>query len=239
MYIFAVCDDEAAFSHSISSLIQDRFREMHVPVSVYSFTDPAELLKRMDEGQQYDVLFIDIDMPGMDGIEFARRLRAQGDDALLIFVSNKEELVFQTFDVQPFRFIRKRYIDREIDDIFRDVTGELERRSEKWIRFADEAQDTLFSVPVGQVVYVEARGKSCFIHMTHRDEEVKIRFRKMTGLLEPYGFIQVHRSYYVNPRFIYRISADTVELDDGTSVPLSRRRREAVKEEYFRWSMGK
>ncbi|MGM9536871.1 MAG: LytR/AlgR family response regulator transcription factor [Candidatus Onthomonas sp.] len=236
MYTIAVCDDEAAFASYLSTVIQERFQRRHIPVTVDSYLDPEELLKRLGGSICYDILLMDIDMPELNGIELCRQFRQAGGDSLVVFVSNKEELVFQTFDVQPFRLVRKSRFQEEIDKLCQDLIQELERRSDKWLRFSDESDGTVYSVNIRRLVYVEARGKYCRLCSVEKAEEVKIRFQDICRQLEPDSFIQVHRSYLVNPYYIYRIDLDTVLLDQGETVPLSRRRRNQIKEEYFRWS---
>lgn len=238
MYMFAVCDDEEVFARSIRRMLQMQFQKMRIPVTIDQFTESEALLERLKKGVYYDVLFMDIDMPGVDGIELCRQFRKFGGDALVVFVSNKEELVFQTFDVHPFRFIRKRKLHEDVEKLYRDIMEELDRRKDKWLRFTDSSQGTVFSVNVKDLMYVEARGKYCRLRMKQKEEEVKTGFQSLNERLKSFAFIQVHRSYCVNPDYIYQISADTVLLDQGESVPLSRRRRAQIKEEYFKWCRG-
>ena len=238
MYTAAICDDEQAVARYVTDSVSARFSARQKPISADWYTDPAALEKRMSSGLSYDVLFLDIDMPGLDGIELCRRFREMGVDSLVVFVSNKEDMVFQTFDVLPFRFLRKSRFAEEIDKLCQDLLLELERRQERWLRFQTEPDGVVCSVNIQKLVYVEARGKLCVLRSTIGTQEVRVRLSDMEQMLKPHGFLQVHRSYLVNPYYIYRIDADTVLLDQGERVPLSRRRREGLTQEFFRWSRG-
>ncbi|MCC8065320.1 MAG: LytTR family DNA-binding domain-containing protein [Clostridiales bacterium] len=238
MYTIAVCDDERVFVQYIAEVVRERFQSQHIPVTVDEYLHPQELLNRLEGNICYDVLLLDIDMPELDGIELCRRFRSANKDALVVFVSNKEELVFQTFEVQPFRFVRKRRFQKEIDDLIRALVQELERRIDWYLRFSNESDGTVYSVNVRKLVYVEASGKTCLLRSVEGTEEVRVQFQALIQQLTEHSFIQTHRSYLVNPYYIYRIDADTILLDTGESVPLSRRRREKIKDTYFRWSKG-
>lgn len=238
MYMIAVCDDDAKAAHHIVSSVESRFQEQNRPVVIDCYTESTRLERRLETGTHYDVLLLDIDMPQLNGIELCRKFRAKSGDALVVFISGKESLVFQTFDVQPFRFIRKNLFSQEIDKLCRDLIGELERRSERWLRFQLEPDGTVYSVNVQRLLYVEADRKLCRLYTLDGMKEIKTHFRGMAEQLLPAGFIQIHRSYLVNPYYIFRIDMDTVLLDQGEQMPLSRNRRGQVKEEFFRWSRG-
>ncbi|MCD8142687.1 MAG: LytTR family DNA-binding domain-containing protein, partial [Clostridiales bacterium] len=234
----AVCDDERSIVQYISEAVQVRFQSRHIPVTVDGYQNPQELLGRLEGNTCYYALLLDIDMPGLNGIELCRRFRAVNKDALVVFVSNKEELVVQAFEVQPFRFVRKRRFQREIDDLIRALVQELERRTDRYLRFSNESDGTVYSVNIRKLVYVEASGKTCLLRSTEGCEEVRVQFQALYQHLAEHSFIQTHRSYLVNPYYIYRIDMDTILLDTGETIPLSRRRRDNIKDAYFRWSKG-
>jgi len=238
MYTAAICDDEQVVAQYIANHVTARFSAHQKPITADWYTDPVSLKKRIENGANYDVLFLDIDMPGLDGIELCRQFRELGGDSLVVFVSNKEDMVFQTFEVLPFRFIRKARFELEFDKLCRDLLVELERRQDKWLRLQTEPDGVVYSVNVQKLVYVEAQGKFCLLRSTVNTQEIRIKLSELEQLHRPHGFLQVHRSYLVNPYYIYRIDVDTVLLDQGERVPLSRRRREQLTEEFFRWSRG-
>lgn len=239
MYTMAVCDDEPMAARYIMASVTDRFQARNLPVTVDCYSNPAELERRLDSGTYYDVLFLDIDMPGLDGIELCKRFREHDGDALVVFVSNKEALVFQTFQVQPFRFVRKNHFSAEIDVLCRDLENELARRGDKWLRFHADQENAVYSINVRKLMYVEACGKYCRLYSTGKTHELKSRLKDLMTPLAEHDFIQIHRSYLVNPYYIYRIDTDTVLLDGGQELPLSRNRREAARDAFFCWSIGR
>jgi DNA-binding LytR/AlgR family response regulator len=238
VYSIAVCDDELPAAEYIARCVRERFERRNLPALVDEFTSSEKLKKRLEEGTSYDALLVDIDMPNLNGIELCRKFRAYGGDALVVFISNKEAMVFQTFDVQPFRFVRKNHFAQEVDQLCSDLSQELERRSERWLRFQNPRDDTVYSINVQKLMYVEAFDKVCRLCTVNDVKEIRAKLKELETQLLPFGFLQIHRSYLVNPYYIYRIDMNEVLLDNGQKLPLSRRRREQITEAFFAWSRG-
>ena len=113
----AACEDNLGALGLIRERLEGAFHDQKLPIVVDAYSDPRMLLKAVGDGRRYDLFFLDIDMPGLNGIELCRRLRADGSRALVVFISGKEELVFQTFEVQPFRFVRKNHFQEELPQL--------------------------------------------------------------------------------------------------------------------------
>lgn len=235
MYAFAVCDDAARAASHIAETVERCFQELNCPAVVDRYTSALDLEARLEAGGCYDGILLDIDMPALDGIEFCRRFRKKGGEALVVFISNRTELVFQTFEVSPFRFIRKSHFSGEIGRVCRDMLEQLRRSEAQWLRFSNERDDTVYSINIRKLLYVEARGKLCRFRSGDGEKEIRIPLGKLAEKLAEFHFIQPHRSYLVNPCCIYRIDADTVLLDNGEQLPISKYRREQTKEAYFDW----
>lgn len=236
MYRIAVCDDESAHAEWIEARIQSEFKRQGEAISAKTFTNAKILQQRLDNGESFDVYFLDIDMPDINGIALCRYIRKLKGNALVVFISNREEMVFQVFEVAPFRFVRKSRFNTEIGRVIRDILIELRRRSATFLRIQDERTDTLFVLNVPDVQYVEALRKQCEIHLLGENITMTIQFGRLIELFTPYHFIQIHRSYLVNPAFINRINMETIRLDNGNELPISRSRRQEVRELFFTWS---
>ncbi len=105
-YRIAVCEDETGILTYISQKVEQSFTQKGTAVQVDAYGNSQTLLAAITENNAYDIYYLDIDMPSLNGIELCRKIRLRYPAALVLFVSNKEELVFQTFAVQPFRFLR-------------------------------------------------------------------------------------------------------------------------------------
>lgn len=237
-YHFAICEDDKIFLEYLKTELQEAFADAANGESflIDTYSDSCTLLERIQAGESYDALFLDIVMPDISGFELCRRIRSWESGVLIIFVSSKEELVFQSFDVQPFYFLRKNHLDQESGTVTREVMEKLRLNNMDKISLQGVNGSVLFTVSIRDTMYAEAQLRFCRFKMVVGEQSVKLPFREIIRQLEPAGFIRVHRSYLVNYRFIRRIEGQDVELDDGNRIPISRGRTGEVKMAYMQWS---
>lgn len=113
MYSFAVCDDEPEYLKFAAEEIRKAFALAGEKVAVELYARGEKLVRDIQEGREFQVLFLDIVMPETDGFEICRQIRVWESNTLVVFFSSNEELVFQSFRVQPFGFLRKKYLQSE------------------------------------------------------------------------------------------------------------------------------
>ena len=237
MYQAAIVEDEELFLRNTKSLLADTFASRKVPVAFDFFLSGTEFLPMIEQHFHYDMIFLDIEMPEIDGISVCRRIRQIAPDALVVFISNKESLVFQTFEVQPFRFIRKSELKELVAPLVDSIISELSRRDQKIIRFEEPGSGDVFSFDISKIKYVEAQRKECLIHTKEGSKSIRIKFMNLEEMLQKYNFIKIHRSFLVNIDEISQIKKESVQLLSGDELPLSRSLREQVKQEFLNHSM--
>ncbi len=230
----AICEDEEQVMDLLVQSLKMSFSAQGVTAHFERYAQGADLLEKIEEESgRYDVYFLDIEMPGMNGIELCRRARAIIPEALVVFISNKEELVFQSLEVQPFRFVRKSHFVEEQERTVRAIVRELGRHHERYVHLEDTRLGRSIRVDVNALSLVEVRGRDC--HFTVGGEELTIRCRlqDVEELLEGHDFLKPHRSYLVNANAIRSVGRAEVTLTDGTEVPLSRNRANEVRGQFM------
>lgn len=227
-----VCDDEQAFVDKLGDWLRRNTARDLTP-DVHTCTDPAALSD--GELSSFDIIFLDIDMGYVNGIEVARRLRRLQAHALLIFMTNYVEYSPEGYEVNAFRFLLKSQLEAKLPSYYKDALQVLQRREEV---FTYAFNGETCRVKLRDILYLEsqsrmlclhtlapARGESCFYGKMEEVEE------RLAGS----GFVRVHKSYLVNMAHIRRMSYAEVLLDDGTALPVSQRKYPTIRTIYLNW----
>ncbi|MBD5505927.1 MAG: response regulator transcription factor [Lachnospiraceae bacterium] len=186
MYHIVICDDEKEILDDILRKVRNCFVENGISARYTGFDDSRKLMECI-QNEKIDVLFLDIDMPYHNGMDIAGYINEQGLKTILIFITSHDALVYQTFAYRPFGFIRKTYIDQEIDELVRRVNRELlENKQELVFRKGQE----LIRVLIKDIIYIEAEKNYLMIRTC--DEMIRIRETMTNALneLQGKGFIR-------------------------------------------------
>lgn len=232
MYQAAIVEDEKEILEHLKSTMINAFNERHISMAFDTFSTGENFLQTFGAHYHYDVIFLDIEMPGIDGIQVCRQIRQQSPDTIVVFISNKEELVFQTFEVQPFRFIRKSEYSKLLSSLVDDVIHHLDDQKKHIIFLTEPGSGDIFSFDIRTILYVEAQRKNCLIVTEKNTSNVRCKISDIEAQLLPYGFIKIHRSYLVNCRYIFYIGKSALQLTTRQELPISRGKVEEVKEAF-------
>ncbi len=230
----AVCDDEPRAISVISASVESVFRTYGIEVLLETFTAPGELLDRMN-GYSFDLIFLDISMPEMDGIELGKKITENRNTAELVFVSSRTDRVFDTFSVHPFGFVRKTNF---LDDIGEVIARFVESREAKTddSRFAHfKDQQGMVAIDVTHVTYIECIRNTQVLHFDDSDREHKLysRMETLEEELKRFDFLRVHKGYLVPCKFIRRFDSNAVILTTGEEIPVGRSRRQEAMDAYL------
>ena len=230
MIRIAVCDDEEKVLKLICSEIQEAFSKKNIEVEIIPYISGIQLREDVFQGILFQVLFLDISMPDMNGILLAQHLKKHSPNMMILFLSSREEAVFDAIKTAPFRFIRKRTFRLEISDVVQDILDAFKEREIVRIFISDKKAS--FSINPYEIIYVEACNKTTLLSTSHGVIETKATFSTFEKELDPYGFIKIHRSILVNFRYIRSIQSTEVHLDPGQILPVSKHRLFNVKSHF-------
>jgi DNA-binding LytR/AlgR family response regulator len=199
-----------------------------------TFTSGEALLKQVQDGVSFDVYFLDIEMPKVNGLYLSGKIRVRNENALIVFISNREELVFQSFRVRPFRFLRKSHFEEELPTVIDALSREFGRSGHQSLVFHELNSTNVYSVHPREIKYIEARGKSCRVVTSRGEFSLHYRFGDMEKQTANLDFLRPHRSYLVNFAYVFNLGQSTLTLDDGTEIPISRRRLQNLRDNFAR-----
>lgn len=236
MYQAAIVEDEHEILQYMQARLTTEFAFRGLSVSFDSFLSGERFFPMLEEHYHYDMVFLDIEMPCIDGITVCRRIREIAPETLVVFISNKEELVFQTFEVQPFRFIRKSQFDVQVSSLTESLREELARRKPGMLKIVEALSGDIYSFDISTIRYIEAQGKRCRIVTGSTDTLVRCRLMDLEAQLAGHHFLKPHRSYLVNCRYIFYIGKTEVILTEHSKVPMSRGKQDEIKQQFLQYT---
>ena len=237
MLSIAVCDSEKNELNITSACVAEwiRLRQDTPRAEVKVFEDPSELVAKTDIGSGFDIYILDIDMPGIDGIAVGKIIRRKNRDVPIIYVTRSPDHALEAYGIRAARYLLKplRYSEiKEALDFSVMMINALPKRS-----YMIKNAGTSTSVDSGDIVYIENNVRNMRFFM--RDGSVingtrrNVSFEEsLSYLFDNGGFIQTHKSFVVNMKYISSLTKDSVTLSSGISIPISRRHSAAVREAY-------
>ncbi len=233
-YKIAVCDDSAADSEYISMLISAWASERNVTPKVDTFPSAEAFLFHYADEKDYNILLLDIEMKAINGIELAKRMRAENRSAQIVFITGYPDFIAEGYEVSALHYLMKPILAYKLFEVLDRAAANLgENEKSIIIRTAGES----VRMAVGDIVSVEAFAHSSVVTTIHDKLEVKSSITEMQKLLGN-SFIRCHRSYLVGIRYIKSISKAEITLDSGAKLPLSRSNYDAVNQAFIRYFKG-
>ena len=220
-YSIAVCDDEKLALDVVSSAVKSLMNKYSVTGGVETFFSARDFLERT-KTKTFDLIFLDVEMPELSGIKLGKILRASLDAVKIIFVSGREDKVFDTFEVSPFAFVRKSKLLTDLESAFlRFVKGEKEKASDNKIIL--KKRSGIAAIDVNLIEYVESNRNFQNVFMSDGSvTETSSSMAEIEKTLSKHGCLRVHRGYIVSLRFIKSLSFSSVTMKNDAEIPVSR-----------------
>lgn len=224
----AVCDDEK----EIRKLLSKKIGKFYPEAEVCSFESGEEFFA---SGQMADILFLDIQMPGENGIEIAKRLRRQNQRTVLVFVTALKEYVFEAFDVGAFHYLVKPFDDEKFREVllraveqYRQINALMQQRKAEERYILIKAGGVHTRIFVKDIVYAEVYNRKVMIYC--RAGEIEY-YGRLSDLEKQLGedFFRPHRAYLVHFRYVVQYNAARIVLEKGTVLMAKQKYSEFVK----------
>ena len=222
----AICDDERLCVQSLRQAIErwSKARGLSA-IEIFCFTSSEDLLEDWRRRPRYDVFFLDIDIPKeMNGMELARNIRGDDEQAILIFVTNFAHYAGEGYRVNALRFLGKPFDEQMVFESMDVAYGQWKARQEQ-ARVPIRLGEQIVVLYARSIRYVEVRGHNLEIHRLEPDAPVVVRMslEELLGQLPKALFVRCHRSFAVNLHFVRRIGRSEIELSGGAKVPVGER----------------
>ncbi|MBP3754004.1 MAG: response regulator transcription factor [Lachnospiraceae bacterium] len=208
----AVCDDETKILEDIKGIILKLYPEDDV-----NLFSSGEVF--LGSGEKPDVLLLDIDMPGMSGMDVASKLAEKETDALIVFVTAHDELVYDSFKYHPFAFVRKTYLQDELSGVLKDCRLKIDKKNKHYV--FKTGSETV-SLSLDEILYFESLANYLTIKTKTLEYKTRSTISGVESELGKNDFLRIHKGFLVNLEHIKTVKSDELLLDNDEVLPIGK-----------------
>lgn len=231
----AICEDNASEREALAAQLTTLAQRRRLDAEVLAY-DSGESLLAAGKKHRFSIVFIDIYLPGMNGMEAALKLRKSGSRAALVFTTVTRDFLAQSYSVWAVHYLVKPLVENEIDEAFSralTVAADEEKTLEITVAYHHEY------IPYSHIRYIEAQGRQCRIHT---GTGIHAPYTSITELMEQLvdeRFVCCHRSYIVNLEHVIGMQKDKLAVRGDVLVPVRRGEAAAMRERFESYRFGK
>ena len=243
MMHIAICDDYSEWIVAIENACKSYFdRHSNVKAELVTFDDPQKFLEYLESGGKVRLVLLDIVMPGMSGIDVAKKIRQRGDETEIVFLSTSDEWGMQGYQVKAMDYLLKPFGQEEFDATMDKVLKVIKAPPSKKLAVNGENGKMSF-VEVEKIIYVETQRNCRVLHCEDGDViEVKRTLQALTDELDrlyPDQFMSPLRGYLINLNAVQEISPEGIVMKDGSRIFIKSNSYRKLRDFYFEWTFEK
>ena len=239
MYRIVICDDEKAEVEKNREMLNN-YRKAHpeLDFEIGIFENADELLLKVQEGYAPDLILMDIYMDGKTGIEAAEELHKMGKKSRVLFLTTSEKHALAAFRVDAVQYLVKPVSEAKLFPLLDKQFEILDYEKQKYVTL--ETDYRTYRVMVRDIVYCESQRKNQYLHMTDGAQLcVRMPMIRLEELFLSYaGIVRIGKCYIINLSHVESLSNQTVQMDNGHKLYLSRGAYQTLREQYITYYMG-
>lgn len=229
----AICDDELVQRNYLKKLIKEWSSENHC-VSIKCFTSAENFIFEYQDDKNIDIILLDIQMKEINGIDLAKYIRESDEHMQIIFITGFSDYILQGYDVYALHYLLKPITEETLFKLLDKAYKNIQKKPET-ILINSNGENILLQI--NEIMYIEANNHICNIYTPTTQLIINKPLKKFSSLLSK-NFIQSHRSYIINLKYIKKITKTDIVLDNNSSVPLSRRKYNNANQAFITYHKG-
>ncbi len=233
MIKIAVCDDDISFTGITQTYLEQISSDYRTELEISVFLSGSALTREYQAGNNFDLIFLDIEMNGMDGIETAKHIREQDYHALIVYISSHDEYLRQLFEAEPFRFLKKPVAYEDLLAVFFQAQKRITAMQNDYFCF--RSGKNLMKVFCKDILYFESSGRKVVLHTTQRAYEFYDKLNNIEESLKDFRFVRIHKAYLVNIDNVESFQYERLALTDGTILSISEKNRPRLRNEFWHY----
>lgn len=242
MINIAICDDDVAITAYVEDMLFKMAKLYGVKINCEVFFDGSTLVDALRHSTYYDLIYLDIEMPKVNGINTAEIIRNMGIPALIVYVSSYEKYLKELFDTEPFRFLSKPIDTNMFNSVFLAACKRIQQKSGY---FSFSYNKLLVKIPLNSIYYFESQNRVIYVrtaeHIPSATVDADNNENKFYGKINEVEktlyernvrFIRIHQSFLVNFDYIKTMNFTSVTMSNGTVLQISEDRQKNVRTQF-------
>lgn len=238
MIKIAFCDDDMEVLHQMNELL-DRYRvERNEDITYAAFQSPFELLTEIEKGIRPDILFLDVVMPGQNGMDVAKEIRQYDTNMKIIFLTSSPEFAVESYSVGAYFYQLKPIWEESFFRLMDAVLVECEKKKKNSLIL--RSKDGITRIDLQQLEYCEVLGRKLLFHLENGAVlESAGSLDDLAGQLMQYSnFFRPHRSFLVNMEYIQNISSRSIKMVNNAEIPIPHGKCSEIKNTYMEYAFN-
>lgn len=230
MLHISICDDEPIFIESLKKILETELMKWGLEYVFQEYNDGSSLLKN-EEFRECELIFLDIQMPGVSGLEVAEGLMEKGQNKKIVFVTNYDYLVFPALKCHPFYFLRKNKISEEIQELIRQflIQDEMDRRNFQYVLHGN-----IYNVPFSDIIYLVYYQHKITVFSRNKGKiEFRSSIKECEEQLNSDCFFRANQGTIINLKYCESYQGDVFKMQNGETIPVSRDRQGMAKKRFM------
>ena len=238
MIKIAFCDDDMEVLHQMNELL-DRYRvERNEDITYAAFQSPFELLTEIEKGIRPDILFLDVVMPGQNGMDVAKEIRQYDMNMKIIFLTSSPEFAVESYSVGAYFYQLKPIWEESFFRLMDSVLAECEKKKKNSLIL--RSKDGITRIDLQQLEFCEVLGRKLLFHLENGAVlESAGSLDDLAGQLMQYSnFFRPHRSFLVNMEYIQNISSRSIKMVNDAEIPIPHGKCSEIKNTYMEYAFN-
>jgi len=227
----AVCDDEELFRIEFKSVLDKVL--INAEYDIDTFSGGSSLYEAFLKNS-FDLVFLDIEMPGIDGITLAKRLRAVSENVQIVFLTSHIEYALEGYEVNALRYLVKPVDMNKLSEVLKYIQDK--KNNSRQIMIKQEGEDIV--IDISDIIYMESMDKNVRIVTSKSEYITRYNISDYEEELKNSGFLRIHRGYLISLSKVKKIVKNDVIMDGDISLPVSRSNIKTLKDALYAYVEG-
>lgn len=230
MIKIAICDDDYQFGNKVKEYIDlIKIENENFNLEVDVFTSGIDFVRRVNDNERFDIVFLDIKMPTINGVEVGRELRSI-IDTVIVYISASIDYFIEIFNIKPFGFLKKPIKFSDFKNVFFviykhifNLNNVYEFKSGKFI----------IKIKFKDIIYFKSYGRKIILHTKDEKYDFNGKICDVYETVKDFDFMFIHKSYLINYNHVCKMNYDYVVMDNDEKFDISSRRRKDIRRQYL------